>query len=92
MGGGWRRSGVKRRSLIDVYADILDAIDDELCKTNIVYKTNLNYDRCKRYVRDLARCGLVEVQTSSPSNWAVTEKGRKFLKKHRELRGLILPG
>ena len=89
MGGGWQRSDVKRRSLIDVYADILDAIDDGLCKTKVVYRANLNYDRYKRHVKNLAKGGLVKVQTNSPSTWAVTERGREFLKKRRELGGFF---
>ncbi|GAH93103.1 unnamed protein product [marine sediment metagenome] len=89
MEGGWQRRGVKRRGLIDVYADLLDAIEDGVCKTNIVYKANLNFDRCKRYIDNLAKCGLVKAQTNSPSNWAVTDRGREFLKKHGELRELL---
>ena len=89
MGGGWQRRGVRRRGLIDVYADILDAIDDGLCKTSIVYKANLNFGRCRRYIDNLARCGLVEVQTNSPSTWAVTDRGREFLKKCGELGALL---
>ncbi len=84
-----RTNSIKRRGLIDIYADILSAIDDGACKTHIVYRANLNFDRCKRYIDDLAKGGLVKVQTNSPSNWAVTERGREFLKKQRELRGLL---
>ncbi|GAI58018.1 unnamed protein product, partial [marine sediment metagenome] len=42
--GGWQKNSINRRSLIDIYADILDAIDDGSCKTNIVYKANLNFN------------------------------------------------
>ena len=89
MKGGWQKYGKKRRGLIDIYADILSAIDDGFCKTRIVYKANLNFNRCKRYINDLARGGLVKVQTTSPSTWAVTERGYELLKKHKELKGFL---
>lgn len=79
----------KRRSLIDIYADILNAIDHEACKTHIVYKANLNFGRCKRYIDDLAKGGMVKAQTNSPSKWGVTNRGREFLKKHREFKGFF---
>ncbi len=82
-------NGIKRRGLIDICADILSAIDNGACKTHIVYKANLNFGWCRRYIGDLANGGLVKVQTNSPSNWAVTDRGREFLKKYRELRGLL---
>lgn len=82
-------SSIKRRGLIDIYADILDAIDDGAYKTHIVYRANLNFGWCRRYIGDLANGGLVKVQTNSPSNWAVTDRGREFLKKHGGLRGLL---
>lgn len=86
---GWQRNSINRRSLIDIYADILDAIDDGSCKTNIVYKANLNFNRCRRYMDGLVKSGLVQIQTNSPLSWAVTEKGHEFLKKHRGLRKLL---
>ena len=89
MNGGWQKESVKRRGLIDIYADILNAIDEGGCKTRIVYKTNLNFNRCKQYIEDLSKGGLVKVQTNSPLTWAVTKQGREFLKKHRELRGIF---
>ena len=89
MRGGWQKGSAKRRGLIDIYADILNAIDDGVCRTRIVYKANLNFNRCKRYMDDLFRGGLVKAQTNSPSTWAVTKRGYEFLKKHRELRGFI---
>jgi len=86
-----QKYGARRRGLSDVYADILNAIDDGLCRTKVVHRANLSYDRCNRHMNNLAKGGLVKVRTNSPSNWAVTEKGREFLKKHRELGRLILP-
>jgi len=85
----WQKGIVKRRGLIDIYADILNAIDHGACKTHIVYRANLNFNRCKRYVSDLVKGGLIKVQTNSPSTWVVTNRGHEFLNKHRELRGLL---
>ncbi len=85
----WQKGVVKRRGLIDIYADILSAIDRGACRTHIVYRANLNFNRCKRYISDLSKGGLIKIQTNSPSTWTVTNRGHEFLKKHRELRGLL---
>lgn len=38
---------------------------------------------------ELRRADLIEVRTHSPPSWAVTDRGREFLKKHGELRKLL---
>ena len=89
MSGGWQKDVAKRRGLIDIYVDILNAINDGACRTHIVYRANLNFNRCKRYMDDLASGGLVKIQHRSPSTWAITKRGYEFLKKHGELKGLL---
>lgn len=80
-----------RRDSISLYADILWAIEPGHRKTHIVYKANMNFSRCKRYMDELLGMGLIEVKTRSPPMWTVTERGREFLEKHMELRGLLPP-
>lgn len=80
-----------RRDPISLYADILRAIGSGARKSRIVYRANLNFGRCKRYLGDLHRMGLIEVKTRSPPTWAVTEKGREFLEKYGEFKRFLLP-
>ncbi len=79
----------EKRTLLDIYADILSAIDDGRNKTNIVYKANLNFNRCRRYMNSLIKGGLIKIQTNSPSAWAVTDRGHDFLENYRELRTIL---
>lgn len=79
-----------RRSQIDIYADILNAIDQGDCKTHIVYRANLNFVRCKRYMGELHKSGFVKKRSNSPLAWVVTDRGREFLKKHREIKGFFV--
>ena len=80
---------VAKRELIDIYADILRAIGLGARKSRIVYKANLNFNICRRYLNELLGMGLIEVKTDSPPTWAVTEGGQEFLEKHRELKGVL---
>ena len=79
----------ERRNLIDIYADILKIIQDGARKTHIVYRANLNFTRCKRYMGELHKSGFVKKRSNSPPAWEVTERGHEFLKKHKELKGFF---
>lgn len=78
-----------RRSRMDVYADTLDAVKDESRKTHIVYKANLNFKRCENYLDELKENGLIKVEAHSPLQWDITDKGKEFLEKYKELRELL---
>ncbi len=78
-----------RRDTISLYADILRAIGPGARKSRIVYGANLNFGRCGRYLGELLGMGLVEIKTHSPPTWTVTGRGREFLKKCCELKGIL---
>lgn len=80
-----------RRDLTTIYVDILRAIELGARKSHIVYKANLNFCRCRRYLDDLLGMELIKIKTHSPPTWTITERGLEFLKKYGELRGLLLP-
>ncbi len=81
-----------KRELIDIYADILRAIGPGARKSRIVYKANLNFNICRRYLDELRGMGLVEANADPHPTWAITEKGREFLEKRRELKELLSRG
>lgn len=78
-----------RRDKLDIYADILKAIGKNTKKTHVVYEANLNFKRCKEYLKEMRNEGLVEIRSNSPLAWCITEKGREFVKKYDEVRELI---
>ncbi|KXA93070.1 hypothetical protein AKJ66_02835 [candidate division MSBL1 archaeon SCGC-AAA259E22] len=79
----------ERRSRLDVYADTLEAVKGGSKKTHIVYQANLNFKRCKEYLNDLKRNGLIKVESNSPLVWAITDKGKEFLKKYDDMRDML---
>ncbi|MBC7219530.1 MAG: hypothetical protein H5T49_05320, partial [Hadesarchaea archaeon] len=72
-------SGRRKRDLISTYVDILNAIGNGAKKSHIVYKANLNFTRCQRYLNDLLNMGLIKIETTPHLKWTITEKGRYFL-------------
>jgi predicted transcriptional regulator len=82
-------SGRRRRDLISLYVDILNAIGSGARKSHIVYRANLNFNRCERYIAELLRMELIRVESISPPQWSVTEKGKDFLRKYSELQEIL---
>jgi len=80
----------RRRDRISILVDVLDAIGDGARKTHIVYKANLNFESCRKYLSAMRNAGLVDIRVGSPMTWAITEKGRTFLKKYREFKDISL--
>lgn len=80
----------RRRDKISILADVLEAIGDGARKTHIVYKANLNFESCRKYLNAMRNAGLVEIRVGSPMMWAITDKGRALLKKYREFKEISL--
>lgn len=83
---GWRRGAV------DILMDILVVASKEASKTDIVYKTNLNFSVVKKYLDFLLRKGLIEANgvRRDRKSYQTTDKGRLFIKLYREAVELIL--
>jgi len=80
----------RRRDKVSILLDMLEAIGDGARKTHIVYKANLNFESCRKYLNAMRNAGLVEIRIESPMKWAITEKGREFLKKYKEFQEISL--
>ena len=79
-----------RRNVLDIYADILDAIDRGMNrKTGIVYKSNLSFNRCDKYIDRLAKAGMIRFNKHTRFPVRITDKGRDFLIKHKALREIL---
>jgi len=80
----------RRRDKISILVDMLEVIGDGARKTHIVYKANLNFESCRKYLNAMRNADLVDIQVESPMKWAITEKGRAFLKKYKEFTNISL--
>lgn len=79
-----------RRNVIDIYADILIGIcRGRNRKTGIVYTANVNFNRCEKYIDRLAKAGLIRVNKRTRFPVRITDRGRDFLIKHKELREIL---
>ncbi len=75
----------RRRSRIEIAADMLDAAVDGAGKTRIMQNANLSYDLLLKYLSFLTETGLLEC-TKSNGVYYITSKGSRFLKEFRELQ------
>lgn len=66
---------IKRRSRIDISAEILDTAMNGANKTQIVYNTNLNFSIAKKYLEMLENKDLIRQEGDL---YITTEKGKTF--------------
>lgn len=71
-----------RRSRLDIIIDVLEVAKEGSNKTNIVYKTNLNFKLADRYLDLLQKHGLME---NKQDRYITTDKGKIFLDKAKEI-------
>ena len=81
-----------RRSAINVLVDMLVVALKGAKKTDIVYKTNLNFKVAKKYLDFLLAKGLITAESLQGRRkvYRTTEKGKLFIKRYRETVELIL--
>ncbi len=71
-----------RRSRTEVIIDILTEARHGANKTRIMYRANLNFLRCNRYLSEMLENGLLreENHENGPVTYVVTESGEALLK------------
>ena len=69
----------KKRSDIEVLADILSVAKNGAKKSHIVYKANLNFEIVKGYLERLERSGLITGPNGKDRTFSTTEKGIRYL-------------
>jgi len=74
----------RRRSRVEVIAEILGEALEGANKTRLMYRCNLNFGRFNRYLKELLDAGLIERVAANPDAGLVlyrtTDKGRELLK------------
>jgi predicted transcriptional regulator len=88
-GGASPRKIVKlrrKRSFLDIMADILNAAQEGASKTRLVYGCNLNFTIIKDYINALLELGLLEYD--GDGIYFTTVKGKSYLQNYRRLKSL----
>ncbi len=76
------------RSRIDIIIDVLDVAKTGINKTDLVYRTNLNFKLGNNYLEILQNQGLVEKRLDE---YVTTHKGKTFLDKAKEVALYLEP-
>jgi len=87
--GGGSRKIVKlrrKRSFLDIIAEILNVAQKGASKTRLVYGCNLNFTVIKDYINALLELGLLKYDGDGV--FFTTVKGKDYLQNYRRLRSL----
>jgi len=82
----------RKRSDIDIIADILKEAQKVKRKTRIMYNCNLSYSQLEIYLSFLLEIGLLDSHSDQRSNkpsFRITSKGSKFLSAYSKLKTLM---
>ena len=78
----------RRRSRLEIFAEILNLCRKSQVKTRIMHKTNLSYSILQDCLKELQYLKFIEVHHSI-ERYSTTEKGLEFLQKFTDLQELI---
>jgi predicted transcriptional regulator len=70
----------RKRTNLEIRADILKIAMDGAKKSHIVYKANLNFAIIKDYLKDLSSAGLLSHPANGSKLYTTTDKGIDFIK------------
>lgn len=75
---------IKRRDRMKIYGDILSILyyeskKEKVVLTHVQLKTNVPYDRLKKYIDELEELGLIQDEPSLQ----LTEKGKQYLREYQ---------
>jgi predicted transcriptional regulator len=84
---------VRKRSDIDIMANILSVTKKGAKKTRIMYKCNLSHSQLQVYLQILSEMGFLSSHSkkegAKPSYFKTDSKGFEFLDAYRVLKGLM---
>lgn len=75
----------KRRSDIEISADILKVALNGAKKSHIVYRANLNFEVVKRYLKHLSEAGLINFPSFENRLFQTTPKGKEYITRYENL-------
>ena len=83
---------LRKRSDIDIIAEILIEAKEDTLKTHIMYRCNLSHRQLNIYLNLLLKIGLLKSHSNEENNaryYEITSKGLKFLKAYSKLKVLM---
>jgi len=82
--------GVRRRSRLDIIADVLDASYGMVGKTHLMHKCSMSFTQMKEYLDLILEAKLLEVENDGTNLFfRISIKGRSFLKSYQGLKALM---
>jgi predicted transcriptional regulator len=69
----------RKRSKLEITADILRVAVGGARKSHIVYQANLNFQIIKNYLKELINSGLLQSPTNGGKLYTTTEKGIQYI-------------
>jgi predicted transcriptional regulator len=78
-----------KRESVEISSDILKVALKGAGKTEIVYKTNLNFRIADKYIKHLVDNGLLKEIQGKRVFYQTTDKGAEFLKNMRSIKMLL---
>jgi predicted transcriptional regulator len=69
----------RKRSNLEISADILRVAIGGARKSHIVYQANLNFSIIKDYIKELTSSGLLQSPNHQGKFYTTTEKGIEFI-------------
>jgi len=79
--------GSGKRGALEIFISIISSLaENNLKKTHLIYKANLDSRLASKYINSLVKLELVAKSSMDPSFYVITLKGRDFL---RQYNGLI---
>jgi predicted transcriptional regulator len=78
----------KKRSDIEILADILKVALTGAKKSHIVYRANLNFEVVKKYLKRLMDADLITYSNAENRQFKTTTKGEEYLRQYRTLTSL----
>lgn len=80
---------VKKRSYVEIIADVLRIAKYGAKKSHIVYKANLNFKLVNEYLTHLQETGLISFPSNNEHFFKTTPKGLEYLGEYTRLTRTI---
>ena len=79
----------KRRSDVEISAEILKVAMNGAKKSHIVYRANLNFDVVKKYLKRLNDAGLINLPSFNGRLFKTISKGKEYINQYENLNTYI---
>ena len=78
----------RKKSAMEISADILKVTLNGAKKSHIIYKANINFQLGKKYLDHLTNSGLIVDSVNGSRVYLTTDKGMEYIKQFEDLKEL----